>query len=128
MIQALLRATTIFIKDATCPQDKSNGVSMTRALQKLIKFKNASAMAVSFLENEICELCDGNILREDFNKNHCKNCHSSMRIFSQLAQMNLSFFFKQKITISLSVYQYEMYPTLFSATEKPLIFEEEKKL
>ncbi len=80
----------------TCPsQDKLNGVPnrpKTRALQKLFQNKNAATVAVTFIENEICELCYGNIFREDFDKNHCKNCHGGMHIFPHLAQHNLSFF------------------------------------
>jgi hypothetical protein len=64
------------LQDTTCPsQDNLNGVPkrpMTSVLQKLIQLKNAAAMAVSFLENEICELCDGNTFREDLDKNLCK--------------------------------------------------------
>ncbi len=47
---------------------------MTRALKKLIDYKNAAAMAISLLNEELQKECDGNIFAEGYNKYHCKNC------------------------------------------------------
>jgi len=47
---------------------------MTRALKKLMDYKNAAAMAISIINNELQEECDENIFAENYNKYHCANC------------------------------------------------------
>jgi hypothetical protein len=55
---------------------------MTRALKKLIDYKNAATMAISILNNDLEEECDGNIFAEGYDKYHCKNCYNGIKIFS----------------------------------------------
>jgi hypothetical protein len=47
---------------------------ITRALKKLIDYKNAAAMAVSIITKELNNECDGNIFSENYDKYHCENC------------------------------------------------------
>ncbi len=49
---------------------------MTRALKKSIDYKKAAAMAISILNNDLEEECDGNIFAEGYDKYHCKNCYN----------------------------------------------------
>ncbi len=58
---------------------------MTRALKKLIDYKNAAAMAVSFIENKLQEECDGNMFAENYNKYHCTNCYHGIQNFAHFA-------------------------------------------
>jgi len=63
---------------------------MTRALKKLIDFKNAAAMAVSFIESKLHDECDGNMFSENYNKYHCANCYHGIRNFAHFAsQMDI---------------------------------------
>ncbi len=50
---------------------------MTRALKKLLDFKNTAAMAISILKDELEKACDGNIFAENYNKYHCANCYNA---------------------------------------------------
>jgi hypothetical protein len=45
---------------------------MTRALKKLIDYKNAAAMAISIINNKLNKECDGNMYAENYNKYHGK--------------------------------------------------------
>jgi hypothetical protein len=58
---------------------------MTRALKKLIDYKNAVVMAFSLLNDELEEECDGNIFAEGYDKYHCKNCYNGIKKFSHFA-------------------------------------------
>ncbi len=58
---------------------------MTRALKKLIDYKNAAAMAISLLHDELATECDGNIFADGYDKYHCKNCYNGITIFSHFA-------------------------------------------
>ncbi len=63
---------------------------MTRALKKLIDFKNAADMAVSFIESKLHDECDGNMFSENYNKYHCANCYHGIRNFAHFAsQMDI---------------------------------------
>jgi hypothetical protein len=57
---------------------------MTRAL-KLIDYKNAAAMAISILQDELEEQCDGNIFAEGYDKYHCKNCYNGIKNFAHFS-------------------------------------------
>jgi hypothetical protein len=59
---------------------------MTRALKKLIDYKNAAAMAISLLNDELEDEFDGNIFAEGFDKYHCKNCYNGIKKFSHFAR------------------------------------------
>jgi hypothetical protein len=59
---------------------------ITRALKKLIDYKNAAAMAVSIINNELQEECDGNMFAENYIKNHCANCYNGINNFSHFAR------------------------------------------
>jgi hypothetical protein len=59
---------------------------MTRALKKLIDYKNAAAMAISILNNDLEQDCDGNIFAEGYDKYHCKNCYNGIKNFSHFAR------------------------------------------
>jgi hypothetical protein len=58
---------------------------MTRALKKLIDYKNAAAMAISILNNDLEQNCDGNIFAEGYDKYHCQNCYNGIKKFSHFA-------------------------------------------
>jgi len=45
---------------------------VTKAFKKLIDFKNPTNMAISFLQYELQEECDGNMFAENYNKYHCQ--------------------------------------------------------
>jgi hypothetical protein len=70
---------------------------MTRALKKLIDFKNAAAMAISILNEELQEECDGNIFAEDYNKYHCSNCYNGIRNFSHFVRQTNVFMVPQNL-------------------------------
>jgi hypothetical protein len=55
---------------------------MTRALKKLIDYKNAATMAISILNNNLEEECDGNIFAEGYDKYHHKNCYKGIKNLS----------------------------------------------
>jgi len=57
---------------------------ITRALKKLINFKNAASMAVSLIQNEIETECDCNLFTENYNKYHCKNCYNVIQNFAHI--------------------------------------------
>jgi hypothetical protein len=59
---------------------------MTRALKKLIDYKNASAMAISLLNDELEEECGGNIFAEGYDKYHCKNCYNGIKSFAHFSR------------------------------------------
>jgi hypothetical protein len=42
-------------------------------------------MAISILENDLEEECDGNIFDENYNKYHCANCYNGIKNFSHFA-------------------------------------------
>jgi hypothetical protein len=58
---------------------------MRRVLQRLINFQNVASMA-SLLENEIDQICEGNIFGLDCDQYNCQNCYNGIQTFSQLAQ------------------------------------------
>ncbi len=58
---------------------------MTRALKKLIDYKNAAAMAISILNNNLEQNCDGNMFAEGYDKYHCQNCYNGIKKFSHFA-------------------------------------------
>jgi len=60
---------------------------MTRALRKLIDYKNAAAMAISLLHDELETQCDGIIFAEGYDKYHCKNCYNGIKNFSHFARL-----------------------------------------
>ncbi len=64
---------------------------MTRALKKLIDYKNAAAMAISIINDELQEECDGNIFAEGYNKYHCANCYNGIKIFFSFCLPNKHF-------------------------------------
>ncbi len=64
---------------------------MTRALKKLIDYKNAAAMAISLLHNELETECDGNIFADGYDKYHCKNCYNGIKKFSHFARQTKVF-------------------------------------
>jgi hypothetical protein len=49
---------------------------ITRALKKLVDYKNAAAISVSIITNKLQEECDGNMVAENYNKYHCANCYN----------------------------------------------------
>ncbi len=55
---------------------------ITRALKKLIDYKNAAAMAISILTDQLEDNCDGNIFSEGYDKYHCKNCYNGIKNFA----------------------------------------------
>jgi hypothetical protein len=59
---------------------------MTRALKRLIDYKNATAMAISLLNDELEEECDGLIFAEGYDKYHCKNCYNGIKNVSHFAR------------------------------------------
>jgi hypothetical protein len=59
---------------------------MTRALKKLIDYKNAAAMAISIINDELQEEYDGNIFAEGYNKYHCANCYNGIKTFAHFAR------------------------------------------
>jgi len=64
---------------------KSPPRPVTRTLKKLFDCKNAAAMAISILKDELEEECDGNIFAENYNKYHCANCYNGIKNFSHFA-------------------------------------------
>ena len=68
-------------------QDQSLSRPMTRAFKKLTDLKNAAAMAISLLSNIEAEECYGNIFSENFDKNHCSNCHNGIRTCLQMPNL-----------------------------------------
>jgi len=58
---------------------------MTRALKRLIDYKNAATMAISILNNDLKEECDGNMFAEHYDKYYCGNCYNGIRNFSHFA-------------------------------------------
>ncbi len=58
---------------------------MTRALKKLLDYKNAAAMAISIINSELEDECDGNMFAENYNKYHCANCYNGIHNFSHFA-------------------------------------------
>ncbi len=52
---------------------------MTRALKKLLDYKNAAAMAISIINSKLEEECDGNMFADNYNKYHCANCYNGIR-------------------------------------------------
>jgi hypothetical protein len=47
-------------------------------------------MAVSFIESELEEVCDGNMLAENYNKYHCANCYNGIKNFAHfVCQTNI---------------------------------------
>jgi hypothetical protein len=65
---------------------------MTRALKKLIDYKNAAAIAISILNNDLDTNCDGNIFSESYNKYHCQNCYNGIKKFSHFARRQTNVF------------------------------------
>ena len=65
---------------------KSPPRPMTRTLKKLFDYKNAAAMAISILKDELEEECDGNIFAENHNKYHCVNCYNGIKNFSHFGR------------------------------------------
>jgi hypothetical protein len=64
---------------------------MNRSLKKLIDYKNTADMAISLLNDELEEECDGNIFAEGNDKYHCKNCYNVIKKFSHFALKNKRF-------------------------------------
>jgi len=64
---------------------------MTRALKKLIDYKNAAAMAISILNDKVEPDCDGNIFAKNYDKYHCKNCYNGIKTFLQLPNLKQIF-------------------------------------
>jgi hypothetical protein len=64
MPHAFLKAIIVFLK--TFKQTLLLGQS--RALKRLIDYKNAAAMAISILNNDLEEECDGNMIAEHYDK------------------------------------------------------------
>jgi hypothetical protein len=58
---------------------------MSRALKILIDYKNAAAMAISLLNDELKEECNGNIFAEGYDKYHCKNCYNGIKSFAHFS-------------------------------------------
>jgi hypothetical protein len=81
-------------------QDQHNNFPqrpMTRALKKLIDYKNAAAMAISLLNDELEKECDGNIFAEGYDKYHCKNCYNGIKNFSHFARQTNVFMDPQNL-------------------------------
>jgi hypothetical protein len=38
-------------------------------------------MAIAILQEEVSEECYGNIFSDNYNKNHCTNCHNGIKNF-----------------------------------------------
>jgi hypothetical protein len=70
---------------------------MTRVLKKLIDYKNAAAIAFSFIESELHEECDGNMFFENYNKYHCANCYHGIQKFYTFFAPNKFFFRSVKV-------------------------------
>ena len=68
-------------------QDQPLSRPMTRAFKKLTDLKNAATMAISLLSNLDSEECPGNIFSENFDKNHCSNCHNGIRSLLQIPNL-----------------------------------------
>jgi hypothetical protein len=68
-------------------QDQPLSRPMTRAFKKLTDLKNAATMAISLLSNLDNEECPGNIFSENFDKNHCSNCHNGIRSLLQIPNL-----------------------------------------
>jgi len=63
---------------------------MTRALQKIIHFKKAAAVAVSLIQYELEPECDVNMFAEKYDKYPCPNCYKDVKNFAHFSgQANL---------------------------------------
>jgi hypothetical protein len=79
---------------------------MTRALKKLIDYKNAAPMAISLLNDELEEECDGNIFAEGYDKYHCKNCYNGIKHFSHFARKTNVFMDLQNLIKFLQIFNH----------------------
>jgi len=61
---------------------------MTRALQKIIHFKKAAAVAVSLIQYELEPECDVNMFAEKYDKYPCPNCYKDVKKFCSFFRPN----------------------------------------
>ncbi len=54
-------------------------------------------MAVSFIETELQEECDGNMFAENCNKYHCVNCYHSIQNFDHFVHQTIVFLDPQNL-------------------------------
>jgi hypothetical protein len=60
--------------------------NMTRALRKLLDYKNAAAMAISIINSKFDDECDGNMFADNYDKYHCKTCYNGISNFSHFSR------------------------------------------
>jgi len=85
MISTFFKAINVIFEDTP---NFSPQRPITRALKKLIDYKNAATMAVSLIKSELEEECDGNMFSENYNKYHCTNCYHGKRNFAHFTRQS----------------------------------------
>jgi len=76
---------------------------MTRALKRLLDYKNAATMAISILHEELEAECDGNIFTENYTKYHCDKCYNDIKNSHFARQTNIFLDPQNLITFSQKI-------------------------
>jgi hypothetical protein len=63
----------------------------------LIDYKNAAAMAISLINDELNSKCNGHIFAENYNKYRCANCYHGIRNFVHIACQTNAFLDPQNL-------------------------------